>query len=84
MSWSTSRIGCGIQGQNLTWKFAGFNTQTDRCVLQPGETYYYNVAFIDKVVAQTTGVVLDTCGLGNTCEYRASHAALSNTPEPTE
>jgi hypothetical protein len=84
VSWSASRVGCSKQGQNLLWKYAGFNPQTDRCVLQPGETYYYNVAFIDGNIAQTTGQVVDVCGLGSTCEYRASHAALSDEPAPTE
>lgn len=63
VSWSQSRQGCSRQGIDINWRLTGFHPTSGRCALDPGETYYFNVAFIQGVQAQNTGVITDICSI---------------------
>lgn len=88
VSWSKTRDGCA-GSYNISWKLPNV-PNFGRCLLQPGETYYLNVSFINRNAAQNQGVLQDLCNVqgGSTysavCNWWAEHNALSNIVDPTE
>jgi hypothetical protein len=63
VTWSQSRTGCFRQGIDINWRLTGYHPTSGRCALDPGETYYFNLAFIQGSTAQSTGVITDVCNL---------------------
>lgn len=92
VTWSIGRQGCAQTG-SLQWKVPGAVPQSPRCVLQPGEQYYMNVAFINREAAHhpTAPSVVDICGAPGqvnsynaVCKFWSQHLALSGEEPVTE
>jgi hypothetical protein len=63
VSWSQTRPGCSRQGIDINWRLTGYHATSGRCALDPGETYYFNLAFIQGTQAQQFGTVTDICSI---------------------